>query len=167
LIEPLAVAWHAVNISSFKVDAFLLILGGGPIGLGILQVLKARKARHVIVSEVMSGRQAFAKQFGADHVFNPRHDGFLSRCKKLCGDHGPDIVFDAAGVQEGLDQAIRVSRVGATIVNIAAWEKPATINPMELIIGEKKYTGALTYLRQGFEHVIAAVASGALLLTFC
>lgn len=114
----------------------------------------------MIVSEVAPGRKEFATQFGADLVLDPREDGLISRCRDYCEERGPDIVFDAAGVQEGLDLAIRVSRVGATIVNIAAWERPATINPMEMIIGEKKYVGTMTYVRRDFEEVLDAVASG-------
>lgn len=160
LIEPLSVAWHAVQVSSFKPEDFVLILGGGPIGLGILQVLKARKAKHVIVSELTPGRKEFAAQFGADLVLDPREGDMASKCRDYCDGRGPDIVFDAAGVQQGLDLAVRVSRVGATIVNIAAWEKPATINPMEMIVGEKKYVATMTYVRKDFEEVLEAVASG-------
>lgn len=45
LIEPLAVSWHAVNVSPFKPGHNVLIVGGGPIGIGILQVLKLQARR--------------------------------------------------------------------------------------------------------------------------
>ena len=55
LVEPLAVAWHAVNMSpvkNFKKGQFALILGGGPIGLSVIQALRAHGDGTIIVSEV-------------------------------------------------------------------------------------------------------------------
>ncbi|CAG7937570.1 unnamed protein product [Penicillium nalgiovense] len=46
-IEPLALAWHAVKISPFKPGDSVLILGSGPIGLGVVQVLKLHGAKNV------------------------------------------------------------------------------------------------------------------------
>ncbi|RAH42009.1 uncharacterized protein BO95DRAFT_456190 [Aspergillus brunneoviolaceus CBS 621.78] len=50
LIEPLAVAWHAVNISPFKPGDSVLVLGGGPVGIGIVQVLKMQGAQNILAA---------------------------------------------------------------------------------------------------------------------
>lgn len=160
LIEPLAVAWHAVNMSNFIPGQSVLILGGGPIGLAVLQSLKAKGATKVIVSEMAGARKDFAKQFGADYVLDPTKDDIVARCRELCEDQGVHIVFDAAGVQTGLDSAIDAVRARGTIVNIAVWEKPCTIHPNKLVFKERKYLGIATYVNGDFQEVMDAISEG-------
>lgn len=162
LVEPLAVAWHAVKTSPFKKGDSVLILGGGPIGLAVIQTLVAKGASKIIVSEVASRRKEFAKQFGAHHVLDPTKDDVVARVRELCGGSGADVAFDAAGVQAGLDQAIQAIRARGTLVNIAIWEKTATITPNRLVFRERRYMGVATYQEGDFQDVIDAIASGSL-----
>ncbi|KIM93810.1 hypothetical protein OIDMADRAFT_45955 [Oidiodendron maius Zn] len=162
LIEPLSVAWHAVKSSPFNPGDSVLILGGGPIGISIIQVLKAQNAGHIIVSELSTERQALCTQFGANHVIDPREVDVVSKSYELCGGHGVDVVFDSAGVQSALDSGFRALRTGGTVVNIASWGGPVTINVMAMMVEEKKYMAVMTYVRRDFEEVIEAVAKGLL-----
>ncbi|KAI9810687.1 MAG: hypothetical protein M1827_006146 [Pycnora praestabilis] len=160
LIEPLAVGWHAVKISPFKSGDSVLILGGGPIGLSVIQALKARGAEKIIVSEIAPQRKDFAKKFGAHYVLDPTKDDIVAKCRELCGGKGVNVAFDAAGVQAGLNSAILATRARGTIVNIAVWEKPATVNVNDLVFRERKYLGIATYVAGDFQEVIDAIASG-------
>lgn len=160
LVEPLAVAWHAVNISPFKKGDSVLILGGGPIGLAVIQVLKARGAEKIILSEMARGRKEFAKNFGAHYVLDPSKDDVVARVKDICDGRGANVAFDAAGVQAGLDQAMQAIRTRGTLVNIAVWEKPATIIPNWLCFREKNYMGVATYQKGDFQGVLDALSSG-------
>jgi 2-desacetyl-2-hydroxyethyl bacteriochlorophyllide A dehydrogenase len=160
LIEPLSVAWHAVNMSTFTPGQSVLILGGGPIGLAVIQVLKARGADKIIVSEMAARRKEFAKEFGAHYVLDPTSDDIVARCKELCEDQGVHVVFDAAGVQAGLDQAVDAVRARGTIVNIAVWAKPCTIDPNKFVFKERKYMGIATFVKGDFQGVIDAIAQG-------
>ena len=160
LVEPLAVAWHAVDTSPYKPGDSVLILGGGPIGLAVVQCLIARGAEKIIVSEVAPKRREFAKQFGAHHVLDPTKDDIVAKVRELCDGQGADVAFDAAGVQAGLDQAVLAIRARGTLVNIAVWEKAASLHPNHLLFGERTYMGVLTYVTGDFKHVIDAIASG-------
>ena len=160
LVEPLAVAWHAVNISPFKKGDSVLVLGGGPIGLAVIQVLKARGADNIIVSEIAPRRKDFAKHFGAHHVLDPTKDDIVARVKEICNGQGANVGFDAAGVQAGLDQAILAIRARGTLVNIAVWEKAASLHPNHLCFPERYYMGIATYVQGDFQDVIDAIASG-------
>jgi threonine dehydrogenase-like Zn-dependent dehydrogenase len=93
LIEPLAVAWHAVNMSTFQQGQSVLILGGGPIGLAVIQALKARGADKIIVSEMAERRKEFAKEFGADYVLDPTKDDIVEKCRELCEGQGVHVGF--------------------------------------------------------------------------
>ncbi|KAL8704506.1 MAG: hypothetical protein Q9225_008084, partial [Loekoesia sp. 1 TL-2023] len=132
LIEPLAVAWHSVNISPLKKGDKVLVLGGGPIGLAVIQCLKAKGVETIIASEVATGRKEFAKQLGAHYVLDPTQDDIVARVREICGGVGADVAFDAAGVQAGLNQALKAIRAQGTLVNIAVWEKPAQLQMNDL-----------------------------------
>ena len=159
-MEPLAVAWHAVNLSPFKKGDSVLILGGGPIGLAVIQVLKARGAEKIILSEMAPRRKEFAKRFGAHYVLDPSKDDVVARVKDICDGQGANVAFDAAGVQAGLDQAMQAIRARGTLVNIAVWEKTATITPNWLCFRERKYMGSATYQEGDFQDVLDALSSG-------
>src|SRR4051812_37595448 len=126
LVEPLSVAWHAVRISPFEPGQSVLVLGSGPIGLSLVQVLKAKGCSNIIVSELAPRRKEFAKEFGAHHVLDPTKDDVVTKVRELTGGLGAHIAFDAAGAQEGLNQAIHAICARGTLVNIAIWEKPVS-----------------------------------------
>lgn len=162
LVEPLAVGWHAVKISPFKKGDAVLILGGGPIGISVILALKAKGAEKIIVSEVSRKRQEFAKNFGAHYVIDPTKEDVVKRCRELCDGQGVHVVFDCAGVQAALDQAIQATRARGTVVNIAIWEKPCTITPNLLTFKERRYMGVATYQVGDFQEVIDAISSGSM-----
>jgi 2-desacetyl-2-hydroxyethyl bacteriochlorophyllide A dehydrogenase len=162
LVEPLAVAWHAVDMAEMKGGESVLVLGGGPIGIATILVLKARGIKKVICSEVSPKRKEYVKQFGADYVVDPTKEDLVKRCKELCEDQGPHVVFDAAGVQSGLDQAIDAVRARGLVVNIAVWESKANLNVNKLVFKEKKYLGVATYVKGDYEGVMDAISSGKL-----
>ena len=101
-MEPLAVAWHAANRVPIEKGDDVLVLGAGPIGLGIIQCLKTKGA-NIIVSEVAAQRQSFAQDFGAAHVLNPKTDDVVKAAKELSGGIGPKVAFDCAGEFCALD----------------------------------------------------------------
>ena len=147
-------------MSGFEPGQSVLILGGGPIGLAVIQALKARGADKIIVSEMAAARKDFAKEFGAHYVLDPTKDDIVSRCREICEDQGVHIVFDAAGVQTALDQAVEAVRHRGTIVNIAVWSKPCTIHPNKLVFRERKYLGIATYESGDFQEVMDAISEG-------
>ena len=146
--------------SPFKKGDSVFILGGGPIGLAVIQVLVAKGAEKIIVSEVSPRRRQFAKEFGAHFVLDPTQEDVVAKVRELCDGMGADVAFDAAGVQVGLDQALEAIRFKGTLVNIAIWENKATITPNRLVYRERVYMGVATYHDQDFKAVIDALASG-------
>ena len=122
--------------------------------------MKAKGAEKIIVSEVAPRRKEFAKQFGAHYVLDPTNDDIVARVREICDGQGANLAFDAAGVQAGLDQALLAIRARGTLVNIAVWEKPASIHPNTLVFRERNYMGVATYVEGDFQAVIDAIASG-------
>lgn len=141
LIEPLAVGWHAVAISPYKEGDSVLVLGGGPIGLSVIQALVGKGCRNIIVSEVSKRRREFAQNFGAHHVIDPTAEDVVKRVDALTGGEGADVGFDAAGVQGAVDTALKAIKARGMLVNIAVWEKRATLNMNDVVFRERGYMG--------------------------
>lgn len=72
LTEPMAVALHAVRRSEVKRKDVAVVVGCGPVGLGVISVLKARGVGTVIASDFSPARRALARACGADIVIDPR-----------------------------------------------------------------------------------------------
>jgi threonine dehydrogenase-like Zn-dependent dehydrogenase len=122
LIEPLAVAWHAIascEVSSWT-NKSALILGGGPIGIACALVLQARGCKQVLISEPTTTRAAQNKQV-VDVVLNPTSDSVGDKCREVTKGQGVDVVFDCAGVQKGFDAGMDALRFGGLYMNVAVW----------------------------------------------
>jgi threonine dehydrogenase-like Zn-dependent dehydrogenase len=73
LTEPMAVAWHAVRRGEVGKRTVAIVIGCGPIGLGVILMLKAHGVRTVVASDYSAGRRALATACGADIVIDPAH----------------------------------------------------------------------------------------------
>ncbi|KAF2112989.1 chaperonin 10-like protein [Lophiotrema nucula] len=162
LVEPLSVAWHAISAAPLTPDSTVLVLGGGPIGLAVVQCLVALKTKKIIMSEVSKSRQRFAREFGAHHVLDPKTYDLVAISKELSNGDGPDIVFDCAGVPASLATACQAVKTRGTVVNVAIWEKEVPFQPNMLVFREAHYTAVLGYQRKDFQAVIGHLADGSL-----
>jgi threonine dehydrogenase-like Zn-dependent dehydrogenase len=71
LTEPMAVAWHAVRRGEVAKKQVAIVIGCGPVGLGVILMLKARGVRTVVASDFSPARRALAEACGADVVVDP------------------------------------------------------------------------------------------------
>jgi len=71
MTEPLTVSWHAVRRGEVDKKTLAIVVGCGPIGLGVILMLKAKGVRTVVASDYSPGRRALATACGADVVVDP------------------------------------------------------------------------------------------------
>jgi threonine dehydrogenase-like Zn-dependent dehydrogenase len=74
LTEPMAVALHAVRRGEVGKRDVAIVIGCGPVGLGVILMLKASGVRTVVASDYSPGRRALAGRCGADIVVDPSHE---------------------------------------------------------------------------------------------
>ena len=96
LIEPIAVAVHAVRTSSLKMGDIVCVQGGGPIGLLTALVAKLSGSANVIICEKQPFRIKLAKGFGLQ-VIDVNDKDPVAEILKLTRGRGADVVFEAAG----------------------------------------------------------------------
>ncbi|KAL6239697.1 hypothetical protein BDW75DRAFT_236301 [Aspergillus navahoensis] len=162
LVEPLTVAWYAVARSPHETARNALVVGGGPIGLAVVQIPRARGVQTVIVAEVSAQRREYALTLGATHVFNPLADDVVARVRSLTGDAGADISFECSGVQARFDTAMNGIRVRGMTTIVSLWEKKPVIDAFDVDSYEKHVLGAAICEDWDFEAVIGAIEEGQL-----
>jgi (R,R)-butanediol dehydrogenase/meso-butanediol dehydrogenase/diacetyl reductase len=159
LIEPLAVAYHAVKLSKAQPEHTALVFGAGPIGLVTTAALKAAGVEQVLVVEPADVRKQKAPGAGADHVIDPTSTDVAAEVAELTEGRGADVSFECAGIDAVLKSAILSTRAGGTVVNVAIWGHEASVAMNDLVFHEVNILGSLAYA-DDHPATIEMVASG-------
>ncbi len=128
LAEPLAVAVHAVRLSSVKLGDAVVVLGAGPIGLLTLQCVRQCGPRLVVVAEPVESRQKLALELGADVVLDPRATDVVAEAVRLTEGLGPDVVFECAGAPPTLQQALTMARRRGQVMLVGLCMQPCEVS---------------------------------------
>ena len=111
LLEPLGVAIHAVDLAEIQVMDTVAVLGAGPIGLLVAQVVQAAGAGECVIVDPLSYRTEVAKKLGADRTATHR-----DAIEAWAGGRGADVVIEATNAPEGFEHAVESVRIGGCIV---------------------------------------------------
>jgi L-iditol 2-dehydrogenase len=110
----------------YIVGETVVVLGPGPIGLTSVQICKALGAEKVILTGTREERLQLGKELGADHVVNTKKENAVQSVLELTHGKGADLVLEAAGGSDSLQQAIEMTRKGGRISIIAFYKGPVT-----------------------------------------
>lgn len=131
--EPLACVLHALSLAGVRPGEWVGIVGGGTIGMLLVQLARLHGA-HVLLSEPEAGRRALGLEMGADEVIDPRAADVVNEAMKLTGGVGLDRVVEAVGTPSTIDQAVQMARRGGSVVvmGVASQDAEVRINPYRL-----------------------------------
>jgi L-iditol 2-dehydrogenase len=115
LIEPSTVARHMLALGDFKSGQTAVVLGAGSIGLMLVQWLRILGAKQIIVTDILEENLRIASKLGAHVILNPSKVEADKELKKMVGD-GADLVLEATGVPQVLQQTISITRPRGKIV---------------------------------------------------
>lgn len=144
LLEPLAVAVHAVRRARPVDDTNILINGGGTIGQLVAMVAKAFGAGRITVSDPVEARRSFALEHGVHAAVDPVADSLIDLGREESRG-GWDIVFDASGQEQAIAEGIGVVRKGGRFVQIGTIAKPITIPANLIMVKELDFLGTFRY----------------------
>ena len=138
----------------------IVILGGGTIGLMTMQACKSLGATDITVVDVIEKRLDLAMKLGAKRVINGKEQDTVAvlRSPELYGDHGADLVFEAAGAVFTAQQAVQIVSRGGKIMMVGTQSKPVPIDFLK-INREVTIQTAFRYCNN-FPQTIDAIASG-------
>jgi len=139
---------------------YIVVQGGGPIGVLIALVARSKGAR-VTISEVNPFRLTLAKDLGLKAV-NPREIDLVELVNTETGGAGADVVFEVSGSTAGADLMTKLPRVRGRVVVVAIFPEPARVDLFRFFWRELRLCGARVYEPQDFEEAIRLTASDSL-----
>ncbi len=116
MLEPLGVAIHAVDLGHVPLASTAAVIGAGPIGLCLLQLLRVAGAVDVLVTDPLAHRREAATRLGAGLVLDPDDDTYGARLQAFTGGAGVDVAFEVAGTDAAIAAAVDVVRPGGRVV---------------------------------------------------
>jgi L-iditol 2-dehydrogenase len=163
--EPLACCLHGLDVARIVPGNSVAVLGGGVIGMLMVQLARLAGAQTVVLSTRQQPRRQLALEIGATHAVDP---GAGALVEAIAGPHGivpggVDVVLECAGVPETFRQSLALARRGGAVVifGVMPQGEIVGVEPFDLLFRELRVEGA--YLNpQTHARAAAMVASGVL-----
>ena len=157
LAEPIAVAYHAVNLGVTRLArpasaGTCVVLGGGAIGLTSALCLALRGARDIRIAEPHAGRRKTAMATGPFKAYDPSgpdapRDGTV------------DLVIDAVGAGATRAAAFKMVKSGGVIVHIGLLLGSEGVDVRRLTLHEVTFIGSYCYTMIDYRETVAALAA--------
>lgn len=159
MVEPLSVGTYAAERGNVNIRNTVAIIGAGTIGLMTLQVVKARGVTDIIIIDLEPFRLELAKKLGATLTINAREEDPVRKVLEYTNG-GADVVMEAVGAPQTIQQTIKMAKPGAVIVWIGM---PTTdeipIRAVEAICKDVDIRGIFRYAN-AYKPAIKLLASG-------
>jgi len=136
MAEPLANLLHVMKLAGLSKGQTACVLGCGPIGLLLMQLVKLAGASRLFVSERVPYRLERARRLGADVCYDANACDAGEEILKATGGRGVDVAFEAAGDPPALDQCLRAAKRGGKVV--VEGIPPQTIIPFDIRSARRK-----------------------------
>jgi 2-desacetyl-2-hydroxyethyl bacteriochlorophyllide A dehydrogenase len=153
LVEPLAVGEHAVRVSALDPTSNVLVVGGGPIGLGVALAARKHGAERVVISEPVSDRRVIAQALGFEVTATMSED--------LAGNAASsfDLAFDCVGIDATIEAALAAIRPKSRVVLVGIAEATIALPVTPVVIGEREVAGSSAYTPGDFAETARWVSS--------
>jgi L-iditol 2-dehydrogenase len=133
MVEPVAVAAHAVKLAAPGWNETAIVTGSGMIGLFIIQVLRSVGCGPIIAVDNDAVKRDLARNMGADHAFDPSDPALKSFLADRTSGRGADHVFEAVGKGETVNLSVELVRKGGTVTLVGNLS-PSVNLPLQSVV---------------------------------
>jgi 2-desacetyl-2-hydroxyethyl bacteriochlorophyllide A dehydrogenase len=158
MVEPVAVAAHAIHISGIKPGNSALVTGVGMIGIFVVQLLKIFGAYPLIAIDTDRQKLELAKNYGADVVFDAADKNIPNEILRFTKNRGTDLSFEAVGISETVKTCIENTRRGGRVVLIGNISRQIQIPLQEVVTREITLAGSCA-IKGEYELVLDLMAA--------
>jgi L-iditol 2-dehydrogenase len=161
-LEPFGVSMHAFEQSGFKAGDKVLILGPGPIGLGLLMIARASGCSKVFITGIGLDqlRLKKAKELGADAIINIEAEDPVNHVMDDTQGRGVDLVFICAGGKGVLMQAMKMVRKGGTVIVLGLFHGEADFDPTLMVEKELTFKSSWRRTPETWYRILDLVGNG-------
>lgn len=159
MAEPISCCLHGIDLCNIKAGDTVLVIGGGPIGMIMMQLAKNAGASKVIMSEPVEEKREQALKLGATKTIDPLHEDVEAVLAEYC--ENVNVVIECVGNVHTQADAVRFAGKGATIMyfGLASPEESFPIRPDDIFKKELHITSS--YINPySFERAIQILESG-------
>ncbi|GHS94920.1 sorbitol dehydrogenase [Synergistales bacterium] len=160
LIEPLAVAVHALERAQVKEKDCVVILGAGTIGLLVQVVAREMGYKTIITTDTARFNRDISLKLGAAAALDPLSEDVPAKVKELTEGRGASLAIIAAGADNILDQASACVRRRGEIGLVAMITKKIPFYCYSVVFNEQNIYGAMTYETRDFKKAAEMVNGG-------
>jgi L-iditol 2-dehydrogenase len=159
LVEPVAVALHAVSLTPIQVNDSAAVVGAGMIGLFVIQALKLAGCGTIIAIDLDDDRLALAKTLGATHTINAKGDNVQGQVQALTHGRGADVSFEVVGAGPTVKTAIDCVRKGATVTLVGNLAPTVEI-PLQAVVTRQLRLQGSCAINGEYEAALSLISSG-------
>lgn len=156
LVEPLAVAVHAVHQADEVKDRRVGVLGAGAIGLLIAQVAHARGAEEVVAIDILAERLRMAEKLGCTTVINSKQVDPIAALPD-----GLDVLFEATGSPGVAHFLVPMLATQGIIVVVGRMEEPVALDLDSMLLKEAQIRTSRYFTLADFQNAVDLLGSGA------
>lgn len=136
MTEPVAVAFHAVNLIPSEINDSAIVVGCGMIGLFVIQALRIKGCGKIIAIDLDPSRLAMALKFGADHAIKSDEGDAVEQVRKLTHGRGADMAVEVVGISPTVSLAINAVRKGGK-VSLIGNLSPKVELPLQIVVSRQ------------------------------
>lgn len=144
--EPLACCIHGVDMARIKTGASVIVIGGGVIGMLVVQLVRLAGATSVVMVTRQASKRRLAEELGATASLDPNEGDAVERLTAPGGlvPGGADVVIECAGVVDTVALAPRLARSGGSVVILGVLPQGAKveIEPFDILFREIAILGS-------------------------
>ncbi|NQU54621.1 MAG: galactitol-1-phosphate 5-dehydrogenase [Bacteroidetes bacterium] len=159
MVEPVAVAAHAVNVSKIQPGNSAVVIGAGMVGVFVVKMLQIAGANPIIAIDLDENKLELAKEFGATHTFKSSDEGVSDKILELTKNRGADFGIEVVGISETVNLCINSLRKGGTAVLVGNLKPEITIPLQKIVTTELSILGSCA-INGEYELVLDLLASG-------
>ncbi|MFC5529230.1 zinc-binding alcohol dehydrogenase family protein [Cohnella yongneupensis] len=162
IVEPLAIGAHAVRRAELSATDTVLVIGSGPIGLGVMALAKHAGAT-VIAMDINEERLAFCRSWAkVDYTINAQGTDAKQRLAELTNGDYPAAVFDATGNAASMTNAFDLVAHGGKLVYVGLVKGEITFSDPEFHKRELTLMGSRNATKADFRHVLDVIGTGSI-----
>lgn len=160
LVEPLAIGAHGIRRADVRPGVYVLIIGAGPIGLGIMEFARIAGGK-VIAMDLNAKRLEFCRdKLGVDYIINVATENVMEQLSNITKGDMPTVVIDATGSLKAINSGFQYMAHGARYVLVGLQKGEVSFNHPEFHKREGTLMSSRNATRADFEHVIASMKKG-------
>jgi L-iditol 2-dehydrogenase len=142
MVEPIAVALHALKLTDISLNDSVVVGGAGMIALFLIQLLKQAGCGKIMTFDLDQDRLDLAIELGATHAFKADTSNVSGEVKKLTDNRGADVGFEAVGISTVIKTLIDSVRKGAQITLVGNVSAEVTLPLQQVVTRQLRLQGS-------------------------